>query len=155
MFRPGQKWGTSTWQGVPDPDPVPGLWIDFVEFVDGTRWGADECQTGDRIDGGLVGTRMQRDQLLTVFREKGADALMAYIQNNFQKELEIEALKRGERPVLPISPPPGHSKQWEEGFTGGARGILQRVIDAEREWGTDEIEHVLLRPITASETKSP
>ena len=52
---PGVKTGTSTWQGVPSADSPPGVWVDFVEFADGTRWGADECQSGDRIDGVYAG----------------------------------------------------------------------------------------------------
>lgn len=155
VFRPLQKWGTSTWQGVPNADPPSAVWIDFVEFVDGTRWGADECRMGERIDGGRAGTRAQRDQLLEIFREKGADALMAFIKQNFKMGLEIGALSRGEKPLLPVAPPPGHSKEWDEGFSSGARALLQRVIDAEREWGADEIEHVLLRPISPAEKKSP
>lgn len=155
VLRPGQKAGTSTWQGVSNSDPAPAVWIDFVELSDGTTWGADECHIAEWLDGGRTGTRMQRDQLLGILREKGADALMAFIQDNFQKEIDRKAWERGERPILPIAPPSEHSKDWDAGFSGGARGILQRVIDAYREWGAEEIEHVLLRPIYPSERKQP
>ncbi len=155
VLRPGQKAGTSTWQGVANSDPAPAAWIDFVELSDGTTWGADECHIAEWLDGGRTGTRMQRDQLLGILREKGADALMTFIQDNFQKEIDRKAWERGERPILPIAPPSGHSKDWDAGFSGGARGILQRVIDAYREWGAEEIEHVLLRPIDGSEKKQP
>ena len=152
---PGKKAGTSTWQGVSNSDPAPAVWIDFVELLNGTRWGADECKIAEWLDGARTGARMQRDQLLGILREKGADALMAFIQDNFQKKVDPKEWERGERPILPISPQPGHSKRWEEGFSAGARGMLQRVIDANREWGTDEIEHVLLRPIVPPVKKSP
>lgn len=155
VLRPGQKAGTSTWQGASNSDPAPAIWIDFVELSDGTTWGADECHIAEWLDGGRTSTRMQRDQLLGILREKGADALMAFIRDNFQKEIDQKAWERGEKPILPIAPPTGHSKDWETGFSAGARGILQRVVDAYREWGADEIEHVLLRPIDASEKKQP
>ena len=126
-----------------------------MELSDGTRWGADECQIAEWLDAGRIGARMQRDQLLGMLREKGADTLMAFIKDNFQKEIDQKAWERGERPILPIAPPSGHSKRWEEGFSAGARGMVQRVIDADREWGADEIEHALLRPIDPSEKKLP
>ena len=151
VLRPGQKAGTSTWQGVSNSDPAPAVWIDFVELSDGITWGADECHIAEWLDGGRTGARMQRDQLLGILHEKGADALMAFIRDNSQKEIDRNARERVERPILPIAPPSGHSKDWEAGFSVGARGILQRVIDAYREWGADEIEHVLLRPIVPSE----
>ena len=152
---PGAKAGTSTWQGVPNADPPPTVWVDFVEFLDGTRWGVDECQTGEWIDGDVAGARAQRDQLLEMFREKGADALMTFIRENFEKRIDMKAWEKGERPVLPIWPPSGHSRKWEEGFTTGARGIIEGVITAERELGPDEIERQLLRPVDRREKKSP
>jgi hypothetical protein len=151
-LRPGQRTGTSTWQGTSNSDPPLAVWIDFVELSDGTRWGADECQIAEWRDGERDGARAQRDQLLVIFREKGADVLMVFIKE--KTEVNRRALERGERPIFPIVPP-GHSKRWEEGFSAGARGIVQQVIDAERDWGADEIEHVLLRPIDPSEKKSP
>lgn len=160
---PGEKAGTSTWQGDAHFDPAPAIWVDFVQFLDGTRWGADECQTGERIDGSVAGARAQRDQLLAMFREKGADALMTFIRDNFQKPVKAwegpprrpERIPESERRLLPISPPPGHSRNWEEAFTAGASGVIQRIIEAERKYGPDEVEHELSRPIGPSERKSP
>jgi len=154
-LMPGEKAGTSTWQGVPSADLPPRVWVDFVEFVDGARWGADECQTGERIDGTYAGERAQRDQFLKVFREEGAGALMIYIRQNYQKPIDENAWKRGLRPLVPIWPPTGHSQKWEEGFTNGARSLVDRVIEAERKWGADEIEHELSRPVGPSEKRAP
>ena len=134
FLGPGEKTGTSTWQGVTNSDPAPAVWIDFVELFDGTTWGTDECHIAEWLEGGRAGTRMQRDQLLKIFREKGAEALMKFIQDNFKQQIDPRAWEKGDRPALPIAPPSGHSKRWEEGFSGGARGILQRVIDGYREW---------------------
>ena len=169
---PGEKAGTSTWQGVPDANAPPAVWVDFVEFTDGSRWGADECQMGESIDGERSGARMQRDQLLEIFHQKGPDALMTFIKENYQKTPDPKALKDLEpmrprdrvrvdesggqpRPLLPIATPPGHSRRWEQGFSSGARGVIERIIEAERKWGPDEIEHELSRPIGPAEKKSP
>jgi hypothetical protein len=150
---PGEKKGTSTWQGDKHFDPAPAIWVDFVEFTDGTRWGTDECKTGESIDGGRAGVRAQRDQLLEIFRKKGAEALMAFIRDNYHKNITEEEWKKGVRPILPILPPSGHSRFWEEAFSRGASGIIERIIEAEQKWGPNEIEHELLRPIGPGEKK--
>jgi len=152
---PGEKAGTSTWQGDTHFEPAPEISIDFVEFTDGSRWGADKCMFGERIDGSRAGGREQRDQLLKIFRAQGADALMTFIRNNFQRQLNMEAMEGGIKPLLPLSPPPGHSKRWREGFLAGGRGLIERVIEAEHKWGPDEIEHELMRPIGPEEKKKP
>jgi hypothetical protein len=150
---PGEKTGTSTWQADAHFDPAPAR-VDFVEFTDGTRWGADECHNAESIDGARAGARAQRDEFLKIFRENGADALMKYIRDNYHNRIDEAAWKNGERSRLPISPPAGYSKTWEEGFTSGARSLIERVIEAEQKWGPDEIEHELSRPIGPSEKKS-
>ena len=144
----GVKAGTSTWQGVFNSDPPPAVWVDFVEFSDYSRWGADECQTGEFLDGRLAGARAQRDQLLLIFRERGAEGLLVFIRDNFR-----QAKGQDERPLLPIAPREGHSRRWQEGFTRGAEGMIERVLTAEREWGLDEIERELSRPLDAPEKR--
>lgn len=126
-FLSGAKAGTGTWQRVFNSDPAPAVWVDFVEFSDHSRWGADECQTGEWIDGGLAGSRAQRDQLIQIFRERGAEGLLVFIRANFRKAMD-------EQPSLPIAPPEGHSQRWQEGFTRGAEEMIERVLTAEREW---------------------
>jgi len=152
-LQPGQQAGTISWQGVSNSDPAPAVWIDFVELSDGTRWGADECQKGERLDGERAGMRVQRDQLLKILRDKGADALMEFIKE--KAEANRRASERREQPVFPDPPPMGHSRNWEEAFSEGAREMVRRVVDAEHDWGADEIEHVLLRPIEPSQKKAP
>lgn len=150
-LRPGQRTGTSTWQSDAPSDPAPAIWIDFVELEDGTRWGEDVCGKGDHLDGERSGARAQRDQLMAVFREQGPDGLMTFIRNSL--ETARKAQERGERPLFPAPPPPGQSQSWQDGYLKGAQRIIQQVIDAERDFGADEIEHVLLRPIEPSEKK--
>ena len=152
---PGEKAGTSTWQRAPDANSPATVWVDFVEFTDGTRWGVDECQTGEWLDGSDAGARAQRDQLLKILREEGAATVKTFIYSNYHKRIDEDAWKRSERPLLPIWPPTGHSPRWDDGFTSGARSLVERVIEAERKWGPDEIEHELSRPIGPTEKKAP
>ena len=149
-FLAGAKAGTNTWQGVFNSEPTPAVWVDFVEFSDHSRWGADECQTGEFIDGGLAGARAQRDQLLQILRERGAEGVLVFIRANFRK-----TTRQDELPLLPVAPPAGHSRRWEEGFTRGAEEMIERVLTAEREWGLDEVERKLSKPLDATDKRSP
>jgi len=139
-LRPGQKKGMSSWQSATNSDPAPSVWLDFVEFTDGTRWGADECQTAEWLDGWKLGTSMQRDKLLEILREKGADKLIAFIREQRRVDPEATGSRR-----LPISLeiPPGHPPLWKKGVTDAADMLIQKVVDAHRRGGVAEIERVL------------
>ncbi|HJZ79471.1 MAG TPA: hypothetical protein VKD91_03975 [Pyrinomonadaceae bacterium] len=162
LLRQGQKTGTSTWQGVFNSEPAPAVWVDFVEFADGTTWGADDCHAAEGLDGSRTGMRMQREQLLAMLHDKGVEALMEFIKANYKQMYDpmtygplLDAVAAGkiEKPVLPIWPTVGHSRNWELAFLSGAAVTLHEVRDAYWKWGADEIEHVLTRPIVATENK--
>ena len=145
-LKPGEQIGTSSWQPASTLDSDLAVWVDFVELADGTRWGRNDCHTGEFLDGKRAGFRSQKEQLLRVLREQGFEPLMQFIKDNFQSESYRKIVEAGGKPVLPIAPPGGHSKRWEEGFLAGAKAVLQDVIKAERDYGANEVEHVLLRP---------
>jgi len=144
-LKPGQKAGTSSWQMASSLDSEAAVWIDFVELADGTRWGADKCAIGEFRDGESAGIRSQKEQLLRILREQGVESLIQFIKENFQSETYWKIVEAGGKTLLPIAPPEGHSKRWEEGFLAGAKTVLQNVIEAERDHGASEVEHVLLR----------
>jgi hypothetical protein len=127
--------------------------IDYVELSDGTVWGADKCQFGERLDGERNGGRAQREVLLKILQEDGPEAVLKFISDNYEKEPDRLAILRGEKPKTPLETPPGHSKTWEAGFAIGARVIVDRVISGNREWGFTEVEVALKRPYDASEAK--
>lgn len=61
ILQTNQSIGQSTWRPVPASDaetPVE-LTLDFVEFADGTGWGADSCQAAERLGGLRAGARGQ------------------------------------------------------------------------------------------------
>lgn len=153
VLRPGAKIGRSTWQNNPKSEPAPSIWVDYVELSDGTVWGKDECQFGDYLSGARAGAHSQREILLKILQDEGPEAVLNFIQQNFETAAAIEAMKRGEQLKIPPEPPPGHSKVWEDGFSSGARTIVRRVVDANRDWGWTEIEAALRRPFDASESK--
>jgi hypothetical protein len=113
--------------------------VDFVEFTDGTTWGADACQSAELLAGQRAGAREARKLLREVFDTGGADAV-------------IETLKSG----LPrAEPPPDRSRVWRHGFGSGFGGYVSRIKRADEEWGFTEIEYALGRPIDALEEKVP
>jgi hypothetical protein len=131
-LRPGQSEGRSTWRGY-NPSTVLRRLVDFVEFTDGTTWGADACQSAESLASRRAGAREARRLLLEIFAAGGADAV-------------IRMLKVG----LPeVEPPPNHSLKWKQSFLSGFNGYADRIKQADQEWGYTEIEYALRRPIDA------
>lgn len=153
VLQPGQKDGRSTWQPPWTPESGQSVWVDFVELADGSVWGADECHVADQLNGERNGAREQREVLLKLLQNGGPAAVLDFIRENFQSEAARAALERGEKPKIPVWPPPGHSKVWEKGFLFGATTIVERVLAANREWGAQEIEAALRRPYDSSQSK--
>lgn len=140
VLRPGGSEGRSTWRGYsPSSSAPPRRMVDFVEFTDGTTWGADACRSAELLAGQRAGAREARKLLTEVFATGGADAV-------------IEALKSG----LPeVEPPPDRSRRWRQGFGSGFSSYVNRIRRANEEWGFTEIEYALGRPIDALEEKVP
>jgi hypothetical protein len=153
VLRPGQQTGRSTWQNDYKLQPSPAVWIDYVELSDGTVWGKDDCRFADYLEGARTGAKTQREILLRILREQGPDAVLNFIHQNFESPEAIAAMERGEKLKIPPEAPTGHSKLWEDGFAFGAKTIVRRVVDGNREWGITEIEVALRRPYDASESK--
>lgn len=137
-LKPGEQAVTTSWQPASTFDPDLAAWVDSVDFADGTQWGPNECLRGDFIDGKRVGIRSEKERFLRIFREEGFESLMRFIKNNLQSDADG-------KPVLPITPPGGHSKRWDEGFIAGAKAVLRDVIKVEQDYGAKEVEQVLLR----------
>jgi hypothetical protein len=153
ILRPGQKHGIGSWRSPWPADLEQSVGIDYVELSDGTVWGADKCQFGERLNGERSGARAQREVLLKILQDEGPDAVLKFIRENYENEAARQAIIRGEKPKIPIEPPSGHSKTWEEGFAFGARVVVDRVVSGNREWGFTEVEVALKRPYDASEAK--
>lgn len=119
--------------------PVPPesftLSVDFVEFVDGTRWGEDTFRTGDRVDGVRAGANAQREALMKILKSDGPEEVIRLLDS-------IEPI-----PDQSIA----RSKEWRDGFRGGVGWIRGRV----RLKGPNrsEIEKELRPPLDSKESK--
>lgn len=105
------------------------LSVDFVEFVDGTRWGEDTSKTGDRIDGVRAGANAQREALTKVLKTEGLEQLIRLLDS-----IEPQADQSSSR-----------SAQWLDGFRHGVGWMRERVRGKGK--NLNEIEKELRRPV--------
>jgi hypothetical protein len=131
-LRQAQSEVRTTWQSD-NPSAQMRRLVDFVEFTDGTTWGTDTCQTAEYLASRRAGAREARKLLLEIFEAAGADAVLS-------------RLKAG---VTPVDPPANQSPKWKQGFRSGFESFVERVNQANQEWGYTEIESALRRPIDA------
>jgi hypothetical protein len=135
-LRQGQSEGKSTWRGYNPSSHLRRL-VDFVEFTDGTTWGEDVCGTAESLAGSRAGAREARKLLREVFAAEGVDAVLSRVKTGLTE----------------IEPPPNQSLRWKEAFLGGVKSYVERIRQADQEWGYTEIEHALQRPIDGLEEK--
>ena len=138
MLRRDKTDGKSHWNNTDEENKPPQLEfaVDFVEFLDGSTWGTDYCQTKEYLEGYRAGLRAARTLFKQIVTEAGGQSL-------------IDNLDKG--PVK-IETPSGHSDRWVEAFRSGIAGMRESVLHAYQERGLPEIDIVLNRPIDASET---
>lgn len=117
--------------GIQYPQPPESLTlsVDFVEFVDGTRWGDDTLKNGDRLDGIWAGAEAEREALLKVLTTNGTEEVMRSLDS-------IEP--KADQPL-------SRSDQWLEGFRHGVGWMRGRVRNKRQ--NHSEIEKELRRPV--------
>jgi hypothetical protein len=111
------------------------LAVDFVEFADGTRWGADANNSGDRLDGMRAGGKAAAKKYREILDAKGVIAL--------EQALAASDLMR-----------PGSqskSQAWAEGFNTGVNTVKSRLVKAKTEKGLEELRHELNRPFDSTD----
>lgn len=137
VLQPNQSVGKSTWRPVSESDaqtPV-DLTLDFVEFADGTVWGADSCQTAERLAGLREGGRAAKLRFKKKLDDKGIDIFINQLYANDPN----------------LAPPEGHSDVWKAGFRGAINSLRERIRKANEEGGLSEVEAAIKRPFDASE----
>lgn len=127
VLNPGDK----RMLGAPNPERSKvSLWVDFVEFTDGTTWGPDTNKYSEHLAGRRAGMRAEAERLRGLLESRGVRAF-------------VEAL---ESAGAGAASPPGSSKQWEEGFGVGVTLKRGQVRRAYRSGGQAGAESELLRP---------
>jgi hypothetical protein len=106
--------------------------VDFVEFVDGTRWGEDLGKSGDRLDGLRSGGQEAIKRYRDVLNLKGVAGLEAAMSDSSFLKPSSEA---------------GRSTDWQDGFRTGVNTVTQRLISAKTKGGLEGVKSELDRPL--------
>lgn len=109
------------------------LAVDFIEFIDGTRWGTDKFKSGERMDGQRAGASVAIARFLKLLETGDSSTIINSVNSDKRDEV----------------PPSSHSSQWEEGFMTGIGVIRNRLRQANKTGGLTEVELELRRPYDA------
>lgn len=104
------------------------LSVDFVEFIDGSRWGPDTLKNSERIDGARAGARAERDALMKVLITGGMEGTIS----------SLDSIQPEPDQTLP------RSSEWLDGFRSGVGWIRERIRSKGQ--NSTEIEKELRRP---------
>jgi hypothetical protein len=105
------------------------LSVDYVEFEDGTKWGADSTKSSERLAGQRAAAHAVSKRLLQILSSGNpADV--------------VSAIEAG---VVNVEPPPGRSEEWTEGFRVGRNSVTGQLKRAQTKGGLGQIEIELQR----------
>lgn len=110
--------------------------VDFVEFLDGSRWGPDTLKNGEVIDGARAGVKAEAVALMAVLATKGVEGVMQL----------LESIQPEPDDSLPRSP------EWLDGFRGGVGWVRERVRSKRQ--NLIEIESELRSRLSPKEKRS-
>jgi hypothetical protein len=115
-----------------EPPKEVRLSVDFVEFVDGSRWGEDSSKSGERMDGKRAGGRAAIKKYRSVLDSGGLKSLQSALS-----ESEI------------VNPDLSASDEWKEGFKSGVNLVRKRLADVKSSGDIQEVRKELAKPFDA------
>ena len=136
ILKKGDSDGKSTWRkfALDSPTPSISLSVDFVEFSDGSTWGADFCRTAETLSGLRAGALAARERFAQTRLQDGDNGVIGLLKQD----------------VLVLEAPVGHSTAWVEAFREGVRRLFEKLRRAREEGGLLEVERVFKLPFDAS-----
>ena len=170
ILQPGQSEGTSTWGSYSPSMPVHTFEVDFVEFTDGTTWGADLCRSAESLAGQRAGGAAAAGRLLELLAVGDPDAVMKTVRGElagwgpdavFKEAVRLGLARRGPDGALmavkvessDAARDSVHSPVWELGFLIGTKSMAYRVRDAFKKSGPEGVESTLRGPYDAAAVK--
>ena len=135
MIYPGQSKRMLLAPGLRYTEPIQAIriTIDFVEFADGTTWGADTSESGERLAGKRAGARALVQHFKQLSVKEGPSALQA----------------TADADSFEIAPEPGRSSEWLVGFRSGVESMQNRIKAEHKKEGLRGVECALMRPFDA------
>ncbi|HKE55460.1 MAG TPA: hypothetical protein VKB46_02120 [Pyrinomonadaceae bacterium] len=119
------------------PPPPVQVFIDYVEFTDGSTWGRDKCQSAESLAGERAGGEAALKFLRTMLQENGVQAVVQTIRSGGPK----------------VEQPDNQSARWNEAFSRGVEHVGYSVIEAYQKEGEPEVGVILSKPYDASGTR--
>lgn len=114
------------------------LSVDFVEFGDGTTWGADTGNSSDRLAGQREGAKTERQRLRSIFKSKERSALTNLLEGDVSDKPEASGTTK-------------HSEEWTQGYRSGVGSIRYRVRQALLTNNPKQVELEINKPYDTSE----
>jgi hypothetical protein len=114
------------------------LSVDFVEFSDGTTWGADVHKSSEN----LAGQRAGAHGVTNYFKDLLKSGDQSAVLNAVASDSDL------------VTIPANHSRQWESGFKIGVAAMRKRLRHASQ-GGLEQIKSEVERPYDASEGGAP
>ena len=99
------------------------LSVDYVEFADGKKWGADSIKSAERSAGQRAAAHIISKRLLKILSSGNLDDV-------------VIAIEAG---AANIEPPPGRSEEWKEGFRIGCNSVTGQLKRAQAKGGLSRI----------------
>lgn len=112
------------------------LSVDFVEFEDGTMWGADTFKMSEKLAGRRAGGKAALDKLRQLSKTRGLKVVVDSLEENME-----------------VAAPALESELWKEGFDEGVRIVQVTLKHAQRTKGVGALEQELSKPFDISERR--
>jgi hypothetical protein len=124
-LQPNQSLTTfDTCQAIPEKEQRITLFVDYVEFSDGTKWGEDSARSADRSAGQRVAAYLISKRLLKILDEGNSTDVM-------------KAIEAG---VVNIELPADRSDEWKEGFHSGSNSVTAYLKNAKKRGDLKQVE---------------
>lgn len=112
------------------------LSVDFVEFEDGTTWGADTFKMSEKLAGRRAGGQATLKKLRELSKTQGMEATINILEGD-----------------IAVTVQPDKTKLWREGFDEGVRIVQAQLQHTKHERGLAALEQELSEPFDISEKR--
>jgi hypothetical protein len=107
------------------------LTVDYVEFSDGKRWGADSTKSAEQVAGQRAAIETFTTRLRQIIRATNGNEITNVLES-----------------MANLAPPPEHSHEWNYGFQSAARSLANRLKRANQTGGLSQVNSELSRYAT-------
>lgn len=112
--------------------------VDFVEFDDGSTWGADSHHSRDRLAGQRAGAKAERLRLRGLLKARGSSAVFDAVREEVSDDAKGEGAGK-------------HTEEWMQGYRNGVGSVRHRLRQNLPADNPARVEGELAKPFDLSE----